>query len=402
MNNKSPHDCFVQFFKNYRYDLFVLDFLKTDNIDEDKVFFLADNEKEVFKRAKLYGVSTQIYLKIKHFLNNQVHSHKKLNRYISKLGKKSRKNDRMKKFYGDKEKLAEHLFPVFSFDFQANSEKLKRNFNFIKELKGFSDDFALFKGIALAKKYHLSLLARHTGDVDIIVPQKVFKKFEKKLIEWNFYPVPRSKIKDKYGHVYQFVREDGLSCGLHLYISDRFFAEIKYEDLEFENISVELGGDKLEVRTFSPEFDLIQLSLHLFQHCFALRIFLDIFYVLRSSRIDYTKLFEISRRFKIEQIVLISLLSSSKIFCLDFQDRFFVKRIQNSFLYKYSDFLSSFVSQPFFFLVFRNFLFYSPYFDKIFSLFLASKFPVRKFLNLLPYFPSEFLRRLKGEYTLAV
>ena len=401
MNNKNPYNYFFQILKNYKYDLFILDFLKTKKIDEDKISFLLDNEKEVFKRAKLFGVSTQIYLKIKNFLNNQSFYEKSIY-HIRRFEKKLRKNERKQKFIEDREKFAELLFPIFSFDFQANSEKLKRNFNFIKDLKGFSDDFALFKGIALAKKYYRSPLARHAGDIDIIVPQKVFKNFEKIILDQNFHLVPMSKIKDKYGHVRQFVREDGLSCGLHLYISDRFFAEIKYEDLEFENTCIEFGKDKLEVRTFNPEFDLIQLSLHLFQHCFALRIFLDIFYVLRSSRVDYNKLFEISRIFKVEKIVFISLLSTSKIFAFRFPDRFFAKRIRDSFLYRYADFVSSFVSQPFFFLLLRNFLFYLPYLDKFFSLLLALKFPVRKFLNLLPYFPSEFLKRLKGEYVIAV
>jgi hypothetical protein len=94
-------------------------------------------------------------------------------------------------------------------------------------------------------------------------------------------------------------------------------------------------------------------------------------------------------------ILLIGVLGAIKVFGLR-EPNWLVEFEKSDVLY--SRFVSSFVSSPFFIFRLRDYLFRIPYQDKIFALSVALKFPFRKMSILLPYFPKEFIKRLKGEY----
>jgi hypothetical protein len=94
-------------------------------------------------------------------------------------------------------------------------------------------------------------------------------------------------------------------------------------------------------------------------------------------------------------ILLIGVLGAVKVFGLKEPNWLGAFEKSNVF---YSRIVSSFVSSHLFLFRLRDYLFRIPYQDKIFALSVALKFPFRKMSILLPDFPKEFIKRLKGEY----
>ncbi|MDW7973518.1 MAG: hypothetical protein RMI01_10025, partial [Thermodesulfovibrio sp.] len=204
----------------------------------------------------------------------------------------------------------------------------------------------------------------------------------------------RSEIKKRLGHSEQFFNQY-VSVGLHSYLCDRFFADIKYEDVEMQKTVLSFSRKSVEVYTLQKEWDLVELSLHAFQHTFALRILLDIYKVLLSKP-DFTKVKKICQRFGIERIIKLSVLTSLNFFS---KDRSLLKDVSSVFnISQLEKFLSSLLSSDFFLLELRNSLYSVPYLDKSLSILLSGNIPVIKILSIMPYIPKEFMRRLKGYY----
>lgn len=321
----------------------VVDVIRDDDFYPDKNTIFSE---EFFIAAKRLGLENQIFFKLRKYLKHT----------------------------------------VFALQFDISRKKVYTFLEFINELKSVGE-FVLMKGLAVAQKYYGNILARHIGDIDILVSQNEKPKFEKFFLHSGFKKMRESEIKKRYGHSEQFFCGE-ISVGLHTYLCDRFFAEITFEDVETENTTLKIGRKKVEVRTLKREWDLVELCLHAFQHAFPIRILLDIYKVLISGP-DFEKVKKIADTFRIKKIISIAVLSSKKTFGVE------NKSDNIGFL---DDVVSDFISSDFFLLGFRNYLYTLPYTDKIFSLLLARKFPLKKLLTILPYIPKEFIKRLKGFY----
>jgi hypothetical protein len=333
-------------------DEIILKILCGQEFDE-KTF--RDFEYQIFSKAKRYGVSTQIFSELKR-----------------------------RKIWSE----------IFYFDYLLNLKKIKNNFKALKSFAKSGFDFILLKGFSVAQKYYGGLQVRHAGDIDLLIKESDKDKFLNFLLESGFSPIPLSKIKEKIGHAIQFKNED-ISVGVHTWLCDRLFVDIKYEDVETEFTKIKFKNEYIKVKTLSSEWDLIELSCHLFQHAFPLRIFLDISKVILNSHQNSGKLIHIAEKFKVVNILLIGVLGAVKVFGL--KEPNWLEDFEKLNVF-YSRIVSNFVSSSFFLFRLRDYLFRIPYQDKIFSLFLALKFPFRKISILLPDFPKEFIKRLKGEY----
>lgn len=282
---------------------------------------------------------------------------------------------------------------LFSLQSKIYREKVIAYVEFLKRLKSVGN-FILMKGLGVAQKYYKNILGRHIGDIDILVPEEEKVDFVLFFSKIGMRRSRLSEIKKKFGHSEQFFAGD-ISVGLHTYLCDRFFAELKYEDVETQKVFLEIGRKSVEVLTLDNQWDLIELSLHAFQHAFALRILLDIYKVL-FSKPDLRKVDNIVRKFNLGNMVLVSSLSSLKFFSNDMD---MIKRICSEFSFSFIDLLfSDFISSEFFLFDFRQYLYSIPYLDKIFSLIIARRFPFKKVLSIIPYLPKEFIRRYKGVY----
>ncbi len=312
-------------------------------------------EYQIFRKSKRYGVSTQIFSELK-----------------------------KRKIWSE----------IFYLDYLLNIEKIKNNFKALKFLAKSGFDFILLKGFSVAQKYYGDLRVRHTGDIDLLIRESDKDEFLNFLFKSGFSPIPLSKIKEKIGHVIQ-LKNGEISVGVHTWLCDRLFVDIKYEDVETEFTKLKFTNEYIKVKTLSSEWDLIELSCHLFQHAFPFRIFLDISKVILNSHQNAKKLIYIAEKFKIVNILLISVLGAVKVFGLK-EPSWIVEFEKLNVLY--SRVISSFVSSHLFLFRLRDYLFRIPYQDKVFALFVALKFPFRKISILLPDFPKEFIKRLKGEY----
>jgi hypothetical protein len=333
-------------------DEIILKILCGQEFDE-KTF--RDFEYQIFSKAKRYGVSTQIFSELKR-----------------------------RKIWSE----------IFYFDYLLNLKKIKNNFKALKSFAKSGFDFILLKGFSVAQKYYGGLQVRHSGDIDLLIKESDKDKFLNFLLESGFSPIPLSKIKEKIGHAIQLKSGD-ISVGVHTWLCDRLFVDIKYEDVETEFTKIKFKNEYIKVKTLSSEWDLIELSCHLFQHAFPLRIFLDISKVILNSHQNSGKLIHIAEKFKVVNILLIGVLGAVKVFGL--KEPNWLEDFEKLNVF-YSRIVSNFVSSSFFLFRLRDYLFRIPYQDKIFSLFLALKFPFRKISILLPDFPKEFIKRLKGEY----
>ena len=333
-------------------DEIILKILCGQEFDE-KTF--KDFEYQIFTKAKRYGVSTQIFSELK-----------------------------KRKIWSE----------IFYFDYLLNLKKIKNNFEALKFLFKSGFDFVLLKGFSVAQKYYGDLRIRHAGDIDLLIKESDKDKFLNFLFESGFSTIPLSKIKEKIGHAIQFKNGD-ISVGVHTWLCDRLFVDIKYEDVETEYTKIKFKNEYIKVKTLSSEWDIIELSCHLFQHAFPLRIFLDISKVILNSHQNSGKLIHIAEKFKVVDFLLIGVLGAVKVFGL--KEPNWLEDFKKSTVL-YSRLVSSFVSSPFFLFRLRDYLFRIPYQDKIFALSVALKFPFRKMSILLPDFPKEFIKRLKGEY----
>lgn len=269
--------------------------------------------------------------------------------------------------------------------------------DFIKKLKSVGE-FILIKGLGIAQKYYKNILGRHVGDIDILVSEKEKDNFVRFFYEEGMKKSRLSEIKKRFGHSEQFFG-GGISVGLHTYLCDRFFAEIRYEDVEKEKTLLKIGWKSVEVWTLSKEWDLIELSLHAFQHAFALRILLDIYKVLLSEP-NLKNVKFISQSFGLEKMVLIASLSSLKFFS---DDQDLIQKFKFEFDFSFLDnFFSDFIASDLFLFDLRSYLYRFPYLDKIFSLFIARRFPVKKVLSIIQYVPKDFIRRFKHVYDTTV
>ena len=283
---------------------------------------------------------------------------------------------------------------LFDFELKVNEGKILKNLKFLRRLIDV-DDFILLKGFSIAQKYYGDLRRRHTGDIDILV--KDGSEFKKFFNQENFSKVRPSEIKKILGHAETFFKE-GISVGLHTFICDRFFSDIRFEDVETEEIEIEFKNLQLKVKTLKKYWDLIQVSLHLFQHAFPIRILLDIRNIINKLEKEHLESARfLSKKFSVENELLISVISSKKLFGgeVDLRDLFYSTSLSKFF---YCSIVSDFLSSDIYLLRVRPRIFAFPYLDKIFSLAIALKFPWRKISSILPVFPREFIRRLRKEY----
>ncbi len=284
---------------------------------------------------------------------------------------------------------------LFEFEYSRSKKKHRKNLMFLKKIPG---EFILIKGMAIAQMYYGDITARHPGDIDILVPQEDYQKFIDFFLSLNMHEVKLSGIKKRIGHSRQFISEDGISCGLHMYLCDRLFADITFKDVKSRKVELKLNKDRVVVKTLQDDWTIINLSLHLFQHAFPFRIFLDLKNVLnkleKEKKITDTlnSAVQIARKFGVERELKISIRATEKLFGDTNQHTTNIMKTN-----VIDEFLSSFVSSTKF-LDLRKNLFMIPYMDKVFSLSIARKIPLRKISSILPILPKEFIKRLKGEY----
>lgn len=282
--------------------------------------------------------------------------------------------------------------PLFNLQTKIYERRIVPYLDFIRRIKDVGD-FILIKGFGIAQKYYENLLRRHVGDIDILIPVDQRNQFVEFFHRIGMRRAKLSEIKKRFGHSEQF--SDGkVSVGLHTYLCDRLFAEIRYEDVERQRTVLQFGDRSVEVWTLMGEWDLIELSLHAFQHAFAIRIILDIYKTI-SAHTDLRRAKSIAERFKVERMFSISVLSSVKVFAGDARLDEISDVIKPSAM---EMLISDFLSSEFFLFKARNYLYKLPYTDKIFSLTISGRLPLKKLLTIAPYIPKEFIKRVKGYY----
>jgi len=321
-------------------------------------------EKELFEVSREYGVAIELWKKLK---EANIHSE------------------------------------IFEFFYEINRRKTQRYLEFLEVLKGVGE-FTLLKGMSFAQKYYGDAAGRTMSDIDILIKHEDEKKFVKFFENLGFSKLRQSEIRKKFEHVKQFGGEfkgEMISVGLHLYATNLLFAKIRYEDTEKEETEIKLGRKSVKVITLSPEWDLIHAGIHLFPHAFALKIFLDIHKILSSQKISMDKVIYISEKFGVKDAVLLGILGAEKIFGEPKIQENQITKVGEKTKEKipsYKKILLDFITKCEFQFLTRRFLTSIPYLDTSFSLLVFGKIPMGLILKIMPLIPTEFIRRIKGEY----
>lgn len=199
-------------------------------------------------------------------------------------------------------------------------ESLKEETIFVlKKLKQKGINAIPLRGFLLSEEAYGKVCLRVFSDIDLFVLRKDLEKTIETLKDSGFYfnidPQEEKFLRNfhfKFYNEYKLYKENFL-VELHF---DLLPHRIKYAG-DFENCmeikKVKIDG--LEIYRFSREWEVIMIAVHAFLHRFSLLKFLfDIHCILSKFHVDYNKVFEFSKRFKILKMVKLSLTLSGILF----------------------------------------------------------------------------------------
>lgn len=179
-----------------------------------------------------------------------------------------------------------------------------------------------YKGPVLAILIYKNLGFRIFGDLDFYVPLEDVPKTREILVKegyepWEELTSNQERSFYKFQREYHFINR---STGINLEIKWRFFStliptskELIFQEKEFFK---EVNLDQFKVKTISPEYLILILSIHNASHAFSsLYRFCDISELIKScDSINWEYLLEIIDDWKVTRIFLINLKISRELF----------------------------------------------------------------------------------------
>lgn len=228
-------------------------------------------------------------------------------------------------FLNNRDLIPYKFFKILEILHEKNKERVlflkKKTIHILKKLKENNIIAIPLRGFLLSERIYDNLYLRSFNDIDIFVFEKdLFKAIDILKNEGFYFDLDKRKeafLKKIHFRLYNEYRlyKENLLIELHFDILPKRFKKIKDFEKFFEFEDFDLNGFKIFI--FSKEFELIFLSIHSFLHKYSLLKFIfDIHNFIKkfNKDIDFYKIYEISRKFRILKILKLSLTLSSLIF----------------------------------------------------------------------------------------
>ena len=286
----------------------------------------------------------------------------------------------------------------FRSHYAVNSLKVKKNLKYIKRLYNkLHIDFAVFKGIPLAFTAYKNIYSRIAGDIDIIIKKQNFESVREFLLRDGFFQVGRSHLRqdERNLHVQAFYREkDDILVGVHWMLSNPLIVRLDYNDLDFTHLEIE----KVKLKTLTAEWQFVNLCIHLFQHAFPLRIFLDIYKLATEVNLDCRNIMQIVTKHKLEYMVHLAVVSASSVF--ETKDLIPFEFCTSTLSKRKAEAFSKFLSSPIWLFRLRRLVCSIPYLDELFVHLVLGKLPPLSMNNVFSL-PIDFIKRIEGKYAVS-
>ena len=209
----------------------------------------------------------------------------------------------------EKEWLGIYLYQI------AEEQKARRQ---IKELKDALDPegipFILLKGASAMLRLYPQPGLRTFVDLDILIPADVTPRFKQAMAMAGYKPLsvmnsPEDEELRKFdGHLDPLRRGEGFAIEPHLSIlSGRGNHLIAMPEIWEEK--EETNADGIMDGHLNKEHFIIHALVHCVKHlsgsgCIEIKGFIDLLYAIRTWRIDWSKIIDISRRWRVENDIL--------------------------------------------------------------------------------------------------
>jgi len=189
----------------------------------------------------------------------------------------------------------------------------------LKKLKQKGIKAIPLRGFLLSEEVYEKVYLRVFSDIDLFVMRKDLEKAIETLkdsgFSFNIDPQEERFLRNfhfKFYNEYKLYKKNFL-VEIHFdLLPHRFKYTGNFENfIEVEKVKI----DGLEIYKFSREWEVIMVAVHAFLHRFSLlKFILDIHCILSKFHVDYNKVFELSKRFRILKMVKLSLTLSSILF----------------------------------------------------------------------------------------
>jgi len=197
----------------------------------------------------------------------------------------------------------------------------------IKVLHDNKIEFLIFKGIILSKILYGDFYNRGSIDIDIIVlnEKEIFKIIDI-LKKRNFFLKNNKVLKNKLfkyfylkakNSIQLFSKQYNVSIDLHYRLfGNRIFTANIYKTFVNNKSSFDLFGYK--VQTLSAEYHFLFTCVHSSIHCFKRLLWIyDVYMFIKKNNIDFFKVYEIAKQYKLENHFINTMFICHKLFEID-------------------------------------------------------------------------------------
>ncbi|OFX16420.1 MAG: hypothetical protein A2033_08215 [Bacteroidetes bacterium GWA2_31_9] len=202
--------------------------------------------------------------------------------------------------------------------FQENSKKNFKFFNKILELnEAFykkNINFNILKGVVLSKQIYNDIGSRECRDIDLLIEEKNTNVVHDILLKQNFHLRESNKLQNKtyqkyFHHVSYLNSNEKIMIELHW---RPFSIESFFPENDFSKISKKVIVSNQEISVLNNEYNLIYLCIHGSLHMFSELIWiLDIAKFIKTQEIDWNKIQQISKLWRIERPISMSIFLAS-------------------------------------------------------------------------------------------
>ena len=206
----------------------------------------------------------------------------------------------------------------------------KKNINLLSEtiiLKNNFDSYQIFhiflKGVVLSHQCYGDIGIRECRDIDLLINQQDIEKTNNNLIALGYKLIETNKLnsnlyKKYYHHLSYFNTAKKIMIELHWrpFSIDSFFPEN-----DFSKINKKIIVNNHEISVFDNEHNLVYLCMHGSLHMFSELIWiLDVAKFISTQDIDWNKIQQISKQWKIERPISMGIFLAAFIFDAEIPD----------------------------------------------------------------------------------
>ncbi len=229
-------------------------------------------------------------------------------------------------------KKLKNTFMIITAKNMIMQHELKKVLNSLNEEK---IPVIVLKGAFTSEIVYESLGQRPMNDIDILIERENLKRADSLLCKMGYKSEQNKTWIDKYHYHYGYIsKERKFPLELHWLLVKRNADFLQEMELIWER-SISFKTDYLRARSLSPEDQIIYLSLHhAYLHGFTINFIqiYDIYKLLKFYDINFDNLLELSKTYRAEKALILTLNVLEKIFPDSLPDEFLDKKVDEEII----------------------------------------------------------------------